>query len=151
MLKLTPQLSRPHCLIQVTTNLSKNIYFMPCFTLNQAPSSLSLSTVYCLEGGLLKLEHTSGCSPSFVTLKTSWNIPHHEQIIFQANVYIWQHPDDPCQGLEKTSAGEREEDGEREQKKERIADFKSPKPSLTNFGKILFFEIFFIILYYFFG
>lgn len=117
---------------------------MPHFALSQAPSPLSLASIYCLEGCLLKLSHTSGCSPSLVTLKTSCNISDHQQIIFQANIYNWEHPNAPYQGLEKASAGERKKDGEREQKKERKED-KLPKPSLTNFGKILFFKIFFII------
>lgn len=111
---------------------------MPCFALSQAPSPLCLSTVYCLESCLIKLVHTSGCSPSLVTLKTSCNISDHQQIIFQANIYNCQHPKAPYQGLEKASAGERKKDGEREQKKER-KEVKLPKPSLTNFGKILFF------------
>lgn len=78
MLKLTPQLSRPHFLIQVTTNLSQKKKFMPCFGLSQSPSPSSLGTVYGLEGSLLKLAQTSGCFPSPVTLKTSCNIPVHQ-------------------------------------------------------------------------
>lgn len=44
-----------------------------------------------------------------------------------------------CQGLEKASAGEREEDGERERKKERMEDKKRSQAIFDKFWENIIF------------